>query len=96
MILMLFDGHQDLEVVESVCSVDRLIQVLQGRFSTIPVVNMHGSLIGLVPKHFIIVLIENHCWYEHSRTTKGKDISSRYTTHNQREGDIEEQSYLVN
>lgn len=28
MILMLFDGHQDLEVVESVCSVDRLIHVL--------------------------------------------------------------------
>ena len=56
---------------------------------------MHGSLIGLVPKHFIIVLIENHCWYEHSRTTKGKDISSQFSTHNQREGDIEEQTHFI-
>lgn len=25
---------------------------------------MHGSLLGLVPKHFIITLIQQHCWYE--------------------------------
>ena len=64
MIVSLFDGQQKLEVVESVCSVLRLSEVLQFDFSTIPVVNMHGSLLGLVPKHFIITLIQQHCWYE--------------------------------
>jgi len=47
-------------VVESVCSVERLIEVLNSHYSTIPVVNMYGSLIGLIPKSFVIVLIENH------------------------------------
>lgn len=68
---------------------DRLTQVLQADFSTIPVVNMHGGLIGLVPKNFIITLIENHCWYEHKTTTGGKAILDRYATHKQREADLE-------
>ena len=33
-------------------------------FSTIPIVNKHGRLIGMIPKHFMLVLIENHSWYE--------------------------------
>ena len=33
-------------------------------FSTIPVVNMAGRIIGMIPKNFVIVLIENHCWYK--------------------------------
>ena len=51
-------------MVESVCSVDRLAEVCQDhQFSSIPVVNMAGRIIGLIPKNFIIVLIENHHWY---------------------------------
>jgi len=57
MLLALYDEGHDIQVVESVCGVDRLKQILNDNFSTIPVVNMHGSLIGTVPKHFIIVLI---------------------------------------
>jgi hypothetical protein len=57
MLLALYDEGQDIQVVESVCSVDHLKQILSEPFSTIPVVNMHGALIGTVPKHFIIVLI---------------------------------------
>jgi len=80
----LFDGGQDLEVVESVCTVERLSEVLSKNFSTIPVVNMHGSLIGLVPKHFIIVLIENHYWYEYNRTSSGGEIDEAFTTSKRR------------
>ena len=55
---------QEIEVVESVCQVDRLEEVCSMGFSTIPVVNMAGRIIGMIPKNFIIVLIENHCWYD--------------------------------
>jgi hypothetical protein len=58
---------QGLEVVESVCSVERLLRLENScDFNTFAVVNSHGSLIGMVPKHFIVVLIENHCWYTES------------------------------
>ena len=77
MIKALFDGDQQLEVVESVSTVERLIAVLQKEFSTIPVVNMHGSLIGLVPKHFIIALIENHYWYDET-SISGDDVEKLF------------------
>jgi hypothetical protein len=64
LIEQLFDGDQQLEVVESVSSVERLTEVLNSHYSTIAVVNLFGSLIGLIPKNFVIVLIENHWWYE--------------------------------
>lgn len=64
----------NLEVVESVCAVSRLMDVLSGTFSSIPVVNMHGALIGLVPKHFVIVLIQHHSWYESSKSLKPNQI----------------------
>lgn len=49
--------RDQLELVESVCTVERLMEVMTGTFSSIPIVNMSGALIGLVPKHFVIVLI---------------------------------------
>jgi hypothetical protein len=45
---------------------------------------MYGNIIGMVPKHFIIVLIENHSWYENSRTTMGRQISDAYNTSRRR------------
>jgi len=33
-------------------------------FSSIPVVNMAGRIIGLIPRNFVITLIENHVWYD--------------------------------
>lgn len=41
---------------------------------------MHGSIIGMVPKHFIIALIENHCWYEYTTTSKGYRIEDAYSS----------------
>jgi hypothetical protein len=60
----LFDGDQNLEVIESVTTVEKLTEVLNSHYSTIAVVNLYGSLIGLIPKNFVIVLIENNWWYE--------------------------------
>ncbi len=55
---------QQIEVVESVCQVERLAEVCTMGFSSIPVVNMAGRIIGVIPRDFVIVLIENHIWYE--------------------------------
>lgn len=52
---------------------------------------MYGSLIGLVPKHFIIVLIENHYWYEHNRTTEGGQIGKAYETARRRASNFDPQ-----
>jgi len=54
---MLAKGYE-LQVVESVCIVKRLAEVCRLPFSTIPVVNMSGRIIGMIPKNFVVVLIE--------------------------------------
>lgn len=69
-------------MVESVCQVERLAEVCSYSFNTIPVVNMAGRIIGMVPRNFIIVLLENHCWYE-EETKRGKSeaaVSAYYRT----------------
>ena len=70
-------GYQ-LDVVESVCSVGRLADVCKKDYHSIPVVNMAGKLIGLMPKSFIIVLVENHVWYDKELDERGKHISRHY------------------
>jgi len=65
---------QHLQLVESVCTVERLSQVLQAGFNTIPVANMHGSIIGMVPKNFVVILIENQMFYENSRLSRAKTM----------------------
>lgn len=71
--------HQHtFDTVESVCRVDRLAEVLQKDYSTIPIVNMSGKLIGLIPKRFVIILIENHAWYEHADSIEGRSITEYF------------------
>ena len=51
-------------------------------FSTIPVVNMAGKVIGMIPSNFVIVLIENHAWYEHELVGRdSREVTSFYKTH---------------
>jgi hypothetical protein len=69
-----------VQVVESVCTVERLAEVIQGDFNSIPVVNMSGKTIGIIPKNFVIVLIENHWWYEEERVSKRIEVASFYHT----------------
>ena len=74
-------SNQQVEVVESVCSVGRLSEVLQYDFNSIPVVNMAGRIIGMIPKNFVIVLIENHMWYEsHSNKYQNHEVTSFYAS----------------
>lgn len=82
MLIDLFgDSNGDrLELVSSVCKVERLAEVMDSarNFSTLAVVNTQGALIGLVPKSMVIVLIQHHQWYEHKFTTKGQPIDEAY------------------
>jgi len=45
------------------------MQVCQMGFSSIPVVNMAGRIIGLIPRNFVVTLIENHVWYDEGKLT---------------------------
>lgn len=51
--------------LDAVASVENIGYVLEEQFWSVPVVNSRGDVIGLIPKHFLIKLIEFHCWYEH-------------------------------
>ena len=63
--------------VEGISSVRRLSEVINTPFNTFPVLNMAGNVMGMIPKNFIIVLIERLHWYELKKDAKGK-----YATHN--------------
>ena len=75
-------------MVESVCQVERLSEVLDNEFSSIPVVNMAGRIIGMIPKNFVIVLLEQHLWYDYEKMVENTSddvsnpdvISNMYTT----------------
>ena len=53
-------------------------------FSSVPVVNMAGRIIGMIPTNFVIVLLENHCWYDESKLHLTRDraetVSAYYKT----------------
>ena len=54
---------------------------MRAPYQTVPVVNMAGKLIGLIPKSFLFVLVENHQWYNEKIVSKrGKDVSEYYRT----------------
>ena len=56
----------------------RLGEVINNDFNSIPVVNMAGKIIGLIPKSSIIVLIENHWWYNESKVARQEEVTSFY------------------
>ena len=53
-------------------------------FSSIPVVNMAGRIIGLIPANFVITLIEHHQWYAEEKIRGGSEagdqVSDYYMT----------------
>lgn len=92
----LLERHpQKIEVVESVCLVERLQEVCSMGFSTVPVVNMAGRIIGLIPTNFVIVLIENHFWYQEEKvkvkggSVQGDAVSNLFTTAMQRQASVQ-------
>lgn len=50
--------------VEGICSVEYLRDILKKPYNTYPVLNSAGNIVGLMPKSFLIVLIENHHWVD--------------------------------
>jgi hypothetical protein len=48
--------------VEGIVSVEYLVDILQKPYSQYPVLNSAGHIVGMMPKNFLIVLIENHHW----------------------------------
>ena len=55
-------------------------------FNSTPVVNMAGKIIGLIPTNFIIILVENHAWYEHELVGRdSREVTSFYKTHTLRQ-----------
>jgi len=67
--------------VEGVSSVKRISEVLQTSCSSFPVLNMAGNIIGLIPKNFLIVLVERHHWYAlPAEKAKTNNASQHYRT----------------
>jgi hypothetical protein len=64
--------------VEGVIRVDRLQHILDHDFSSFPVLNMSGNVMGVIPKNFLIVLLQHHHWYV---APEGKDVTAMYKTH---------------
>lgn len=50
--------------VEGIIAVQHLQKLLQSGYSSFPVMNSSGNIVGVIPKNFIIVLIENHHWID--------------------------------
>lgn len=48
--------------IEGIISVEYLVDVLKKPFNTLPVLNSAGNIVGMMPKNFLIVLIENRHW----------------------------------
>lgn len=68
--------------VEGVSSVKRISEVLQTSCHSFPVLNMSGNIIGIIPKNFLIVLVERHHWYHHHehKHGEGKQPTQHYRT----------------
>jgi len=49
--------------VEGIISVEYLQEILQHEYSSFPVMNSAGFMVGIIPKNFIITLIKHHHFY---------------------------------
>jgi len=41
---------------------------------------MAGRIIGLIPQSFIVVLIENHWWYNEDKIAQREEVTSFYAS----------------
>ena len=53
--------------VEGIIAVEHLSKILQTPYSSFPVLNSSGNIVGIIPKNFIIKLIELHHWVDPDR-----------------------------
>jgi CBS-domain-containing membrane protein len=50
--------------VEGIVSVEYLRDILKKPFNVYPVLNSAGNIVGMMPKSFLIILIEMHQWVD--------------------------------
>ncbi len=50
--------------VEGIVSVEYLRDILKKPFNVYPVLNSAGNIVGIMPKSFLIILIEMHQWVD--------------------------------
>jgi predicted transcriptional regulator len=55
--------------IEGIVSVEYLADILQKPFSQYPVINSAGNVVGMMPKSFLIILLENHHWLDQTKLT---------------------------
>jgi CBS domain-containing protein len=55
--------------IEGIVSVEYLVDILQKPFSQYPVINSAGNVVGMMPKSFLIILLENHHWLDQTKLT---------------------------
>jgi len=58
-----------VQTVEGIISVEAVSKLIQLPYSTFPVLNSAGNIVGMIPKNFLIVLIEYHHWLDESKLT---------------------------
>lgn len=58
--------------IEGVISVSRIAEVLECDGNMFPVLNMAGNVMGIIPKNFLVVLVERHHWYD---APEGADVT---------------------
>lgn len=70
---------KDPVIVEGIASVSRIAEIIKDdKYNMFPVLNMAGNIFGLIPKNFLVILVEHHNWY---RAPEGKDVTELYATH---------------
>jgi len=52
--------------------------MLQTTHSAFPVLNIQGNVVGIIPKNFIIILIERNMWYDSTDQVSGRSVSIHY------------------
>ncbi|MFO0117079.1 MAG: hypothetical protein ACK521_05510 [bacterium] len=60
--------------LEGIISVDYLQNILQQPFSSFPVLNSAGNIVGIIPKNFLIALVKNHFWLDESKLTERQKL----------------------
>lgn len=58
--------------IEGINTVEYLVDILKKPFSTYPVLNSAGNIVGMIPKNFLIVLIKNHQWVDLTKLSPEK------------------------
>jgi CBS-domain-containing membrane protein len=51
--------------LNNVDTVSNIMTALKTKHHTFPILNVHGNIVGLMPRNFIMVLLKNQAFYNH-------------------------------